>query len=138
VHPGPGYWVIHRALLRERGVALPGPPPATLIDPVTPAALGEAVTDVLHAWWAPMLTDPGRLHSWGYRCHAVLTMCRMLYTREHGTIVSKAVAADWAQANLPARFTPPIARARAWSAAASPDVDETRALVRYTLERRGG
>ena len=27
--------------------------------------------------------------AWGYRCYAVLTMCRMLYTLHHGAIVSK-------------------------------------------------
>lgn len=31
---------------------------------------------------------------------AILTMCRVLHTLEHGTIVSKPVAARWAQAKL--------------------------------------
>jgi hypothetical protein len=138
VHPEAGYWVLHRSLLREHGIAVVGPAPATLIDPVTPAQLLEAVASVLREWWAPMLVDPTRLRSWGYRGYAVLTMCRMLYTLQHGTIVSKSVAAGWARASLARRWTSLIDHARAWSATTPPDLDETLALIRYTLERIRG
>jgi hypothetical protein len=138
IHPEAGYWVLHRWVLREHGLALAGPAPAMLVDPVTSSALREAVANVLREWWAPMLADPTRLRSWGYRAYAVLTMCRMLYTLEHGRIVSKAVAAGWAKSNLPRRWTPVIDQARAWSVETPADFDETLALVRHTLERSRG
>ncbi len=135
VHQESGYWTIHRHVLRQHGVALAGPPPAALIDPVQPGELRQAVADILEEWWQPMLDDPTRLRSWGYRCYAVLTMCRMLYTLHHGTIVSKPVAARWAQSTLEPRWTPLIRDARAWSAAAAPDLTATLELIRHTHAR---
>jgi hypothetical protein len=55
VHQESGYWVIHRHILREHGVVLTGPPPRTLIDPVPPTELREAVLGILREWWMPML-----------------------------------------------------------------------------------
>ncbi|HEV8716188.1 MAG TPA: nucleotidyltransferase domain-containing protein, partial [Candidatus Binatia bacterium] len=57
VHQESGYWVIHRHMLREHGVVLAGPLPRTLIDPVQPAELREAVRGILREWWMPMLLD---------------------------------------------------------------------------------
>jgi hypothetical protein len=129
-----GYWVIHRHVLRERGVALAGPSPSTLIDPVGPDELREAVRGMLREWWAPMLTDGPLLRHDLYRCYAVLTMCRMLYTMRHGTIVTKPVAARWAQDALDGRWIPLIRQALAWSRDRSPDLEETLALIRLTCE----
>ena len=39
-----------------------------------------------------------------YRAYAVLTLCRILYSHEHGTIVSKRRAARWALKHLPERW----------------------------------
>lgn len=97
VHQETGYWVMHRHVLREHGVVLAGPLPQTLIDPVQPAELREAVRGILREWWMPMLTDGPLLQNPFYRCYAVLTMSRMLYTLRHGTIVTKPVAAKWVQ-----------------------------------------
>jgi hypothetical protein len=108
-------WVIHRHILREQSVALSGPPPAELIDPVTPDELREAVRGILFDWWEPMeLADPQRLRHLGYRYYAVQTMCRMLYTLKHGTIVSKPAAARWALAELDPRWHPLIEESLAW------------------------
>lgn len=73
--------------------------------------------------------------AWGYRCYAVLTMCRMLYTLHHGAIVSKPVAARWVEATLDPRWIPLIRDARAWSAAAPPDLTATLELIRHTHAR---
>jgi len=132
VHQESGYWIIHRQLLREHGVALAGPDPHTLIDPVHPDQVRRAAADVLREWWLPMLDDPTRLQSWGYRCYAVLTMCRMLYTLRHGTIVSKRFAARWAQDTLDPRWTNLVRDALAWSPTTPPDLKETLALIRST------
>jgi len=69
-----------------------------------------------------------------YRCYAVLTMSRMLYTIRHGAIVTKSFAARWAQEALDRRWTPLIQDALGWSREAPPDLEETRAYIRHTCE----
>jgi hypothetical protein len=135
VHQESGYWVIHRHVLREHGVALAGPEPSTLIDPVTPAQLRDAAAGTFREWWRPMLDDPARLQHWGYRAYAVLTMCRMLYTLSHGAIVSKRLAARWTQETLDSRWKGVIADALAWSPDRPPALTETLALIRYTSQQ---
>ena len=129
-----GYWVIHRHMLREHGVVLAGPLPRTLIDPVQPEELREAVCGILREWWMPMLVDGPLLQNSFYRCYAVLTMSRMLYTIRHGAIVTKPSAARWAQGALDRRWTPLIQHALAWSRDVPPDPEETLAFIRYTCE----
>lgn len=131
-HQENGYWVIHRHVLREHGVTLLGPEPRTLIDEVTAAQLRVATADTLREWWMPMVDDPTRLQHWGYRCYAVLTMCRMLYTLSHGAIVSKRSAARWTQKRLDVRWKHVIDAALAWSADRPPPLTETLELIRYT------
>jgi ADP-ribose pyrophosphatase YjhB (NUDIX family) len=128
-----GYWEIQRWLLREHGIAVAGPSLRDAIGPVGPDRLRAAVVDILREWWLPMVADPRRLSGsrFGYRCYAVLTMCRMLYTLAHGTVVTKPAAARWAAATLGPRWTPLIERALAWSPAAAPDLGETLALIRH-------
>ncbi len=102
VAPHGSDWIIQRYIIREQGVALVGPDPKTLIDPVSPDDIRRAVRGILQEWWFPMLDDPSWLrdHDSPYHAFAILTMCRSLYALEHGTIVSKPVAAKWAQGEL--------------------------------------
>jgi hypothetical protein len=39
-----------------------------------------------------------------YRAYATLTICRIMYTRAKGVVVSKPTAARWAMKQLPVRF----------------------------------
>ena len=137
VHQESGYWVIHRHMLREHGVVLAGPLPQTLINPVQPEELREAVRGILREWWMPMLIDGPLLQNSFYRCYAVLTMSRMLYTIRHGAIVTKPSAARWAQGALDRRWTPLIQQALAWSRDVPPDLEETLAYIRHTCECSG-
>jgi hypothetical protein len=107
-------WLVHRALLRERGITLAGPPPQTLVDPVSPTELRQAMLSVLSEWPAPLLQQPAKLGVWGLHTYVVVTLCRMLYTLHHGTVTSKAVAARWAQETLDSQWKPLIERAWAW------------------------
>ena len=134
VHQESGYWVIHRHMIREHGVVLVGPPPQTLIDRVQPAELREAVRGILRGWWMPMLLKGPLLQNSFYRCYAVLTMSRMLYTMRHGAVVSKPVAARWAQEALDPRWRTLIRDALAWSQHVAPDLDQTFAYIRHTCE----
>jgi len=92
-------WIIQRHVIREYGVVLEGPDPKSLIDPISPDEIRQSVLGVLEEWWFPMLNHPNWLSERGseYHAYAVLTMCRSLHTLKHGTIVSKPVAAKWAQ-----------------------------------------
>jgi hypothetical protein len=133
-------WVVQRHTLRERGVTLAGPAPRTLIEPVSPNDLRQAMREILRGWWAPMLNDPAHLNRRGYQSYAVLSLCRLLYTLQYGTVVSKPVAARWAQETLGESWIPLIERAvvgrrHPQSEAPTEDVRGTLALIRYTLER---
>lgn len=129
-------WVIQSHILREQGIVLAGPAPRDLIDPLAPDDLRRAMRSLLHEWWAPMLHDTVRLRSNEYQAYAILTMCRALYTLETGAIVSKPVAARWAQAALDARRAVLIKRALDWRAGMPLDMlDETLDFIQLTLER---
>jgi len=130
-------WVIQRHILREQGVVVTGPALQTLIDPVQPNDLRRAVLGFLHEWWSPMLHDPDpRLHSGEYQAYAVLTMCRALYTLQHGTVVSKSLAARWAQEALGERWSALIEWALARRHDAPPEyMKEILDFIQYTLER---
>jgi len=129
-------WIIQRAMLRESGVVVAGPPPASLIDPVSSEDVRGAVLGYLWEWWAPMLEDSERLQSGEYQAYAVLSMCRALYTLQHAAVASKQASADWAAQNLPAQFADLIEQALAWPAGEQPDrLEETLDLIRLTVER---
>lgn len=131
-------WVVHCFVLRERGIRLEGPHPRTLIDPVTPEDLQNAMRGVLRGWATRILDDPGLLDRRGYQAYAVLSLCRILYTLRFGDVASKPAAARWARETLGPRWTPVIERA--WTGRRHPDrmatvrdVHGTLALIREVL-----
>ncbi|MBZ0299750.1 MAG: DUF4111 domain-containing protein [Anaerolineae bacterium] len=129
-------WIIQRWVIREHGIALVGPDPHTFIDPVAPEALRGAVRGILREWWLPQVDDPFRLATSEYRAYAILTMCRSLYTLEHGAVVSKPAAGRWAQAALGEPRAALIGRALTWEPDTLPgSLDETLDFIRETLER---
>jgi len=132
-------WDIHRYILRERGITLVGPSMRDLIDLVSPARLRQAMLTLLPEWAAQILRESAQIEYRGYQSYTVFSLCRILYTLQYGTVVSKPVAARWAQATLSERWSPLIERAWAGrhnpdSEASSEDVDGTLEFVRYTLE----
>lgn len=132
------WWDTHRVILRERGITLVGPDPKTMVDPVAPDDLRRGMAQVVDEWSAPILKDPTKIAGRGYQSYSVLTLCRMLYTLQFGTVASKLAAADWAQATLGQEWGPLIERAVAGrhdpDHEASPeDIGGTLALLRYTL-----
>ena len=133
-------WITHRYVLREHGIPLAGPAPHTLIDPVGPDDLRRGMADLVDVWLTPLLNQPEVIRTRGYQSYIVLSLCRMLYTLECGTVVSKRVAADWAKAHRGQPWTALIERAwagrRGPDAPASPEeVNETLAFVRFVLAR---
>ena len=138
-----GGWVILRSNLCDRGITLAGPIPHTLINPVPVEELRQATLAILHGWAEPILTDFACINSRGYQCYIVLTLCRMLYTLQYGTIVSKPFAAQWAQAALKEPWASLIDKA--WAGRQDPqsemlpeDVAATLDFIRFTLKHDDG
>ena len=128
-------WIIERYIVREHGVIIDGPPPQTLIDPVTPDDLRYAARASLTNFWAQQVHGPDWLRPRNYQAFAILTMCRASYTLQHGTVASKVEAAHWARRTLPAPWPSLVERALAWLHDEQPDdMDDMLAFVRWTVE----
>jgi len=139
IMPHDSDWIIQRFILRERGKTIVGPEPKLLIDPVSSDALKWAVVDIMNNWIKGFLNDSSKLESHGYQSYTVLTLCRILHTFKHGTIVTKPVAANWAKENLGRRWKPLIERA--WLGRQNPgaksnpdDLNETLDFIRFVLQ----
>jgi predicted nucleotidyltransferase len=135
-------WIIHRYILRERGIMITGPDPKTLIDPVSPHDLRRAMLPLLHGWVSQMLHDPDEIIRRGYpSSYIVLTLCRILYTLQLGDVVSKPKAARWVQATVSESWKTFIDRVWVelqYNQPLTPDteaMDQTLDFIRYTLER---
>ncbi len=127
--------IIQRAILREHGLAIAGPAPRDLVDPVPPNDLRRASAGILHDWWLPQLQDQQRLVEREYQAYAVLTMCRILYTLSFGEVVPKPHAARWAKETLDICWTALIERALTWQPSDGiDDLGETLGFIRYTLK----
>jgi predicted nucleotidyltransferase len=131
-------WAIHRYILRERGITMTGPSPHTLIDPVPPDDLRQAMLPLLQGWATQILNHPNEINSRGYQSYTVLSLCRILYTLQMGGVVSKPFAAQWAKDTLGEKWAALIDRAWVgrqnpqWSAETE-DINGTLDLIRYAL-----
>jgi predicted nucleotidyltransferase len=132
-------WIIQRHVIRETSVVLDGPDPKKLIDFVSPDDIRNAVMEILHEWWFPMLGNPSWLRdkATGDRAFAVITMCRVLHALEHGTIVSKPKAIQWARTQLTDSWIKLIDKAVAVSNHKDQDVstEETLNFIKFIKEK---
>lgn len=132
-------WIIQRHVVRECGVVVEGPDPKSLIDSVSPDDIRGAVLGILTEWWFPMLDDPAwlREHDEAYRAFAIISMCRVMHALEHGTIVSKPKAVEWAKAGLDDPWKSLIEKAVAISNHEKLDMalDETLDFIRFTRKQ---
>ncbi len=129
-------WVIECYVLQEHGVVVDGPPPATLIDPISRDQLIDSVRATLRHDWSQHIVGPEWMHIRHEQAFVVLTMCRALYVLDRGELVSKPEAARWAQRHLAPEWRPLIERALAWRADATLDaaaLPETLRFLRFTL-----
>ena len=133
-------WIIQRSLLREQGITITGPDPASLIDPVSQEDLRWAAVEDINSWFKNFLDDPHMLQIRGYQSYTVLTLCRILHTFEHGTVISKPKAANWAKTSVDPKWIPLIENA--WEGRQNPnmpaspeDLSNTLEFIRYTLGR---
>lgn len=100
VTEGGAAWIINRYVLREKGITLFGPPPETLVDPISREELHQAMQEIIKEW-REWIKNTEVLRSRDYQAYAILTMCRALYTFKQGEFVSKKQAAFWAEKELP-------------------------------------
>lgn len=128
-------WVINNYILYTNGVVITGPPPQSIIEPVSSEELKDAVLTLLRDVWTPWQDNSDLFHRNEYQSYVVLTMCRSLYTLKHGTVVSKLRSAEWAITNLDRKWTELIQQALAWrDKDPSGDIEQTQEFIRYTLK----
>ena len=126
-------WLIERSVLREKGIALLGPDPKTLIDLISAEELRDAVRRRIREWaaWAADAPDPEWLLPRSHQSYTVKTMCRALYTLTFGELASKQKAAAWAVAVLPHPWPALIQLAIETGADETPDEATVAEVVRF-------
>jgi len=131
-------WVINRHILYTSGVVITGPPLQTIIDPIRPEELKEAVLASLRDDWTPWAYNSDLFLGTGYQPFVVLSICRTLYTLEHGTVASKLRSAEWVIANSDRKWTKIIKQAITWHDGNPPgDIEQTQEFMRYVLKEAG-
>src|SRR2546423_981333 len=134
--------LVVRWVVRERGVMLAGPSPATLLDPVPVDALRQEIRATMRDWGQQILDDPDRYRNRFYQGYIVLNYCRMLHDLVEGRPGSKRAGAAWAKTTLDPAWSGLIDRA--WDGRPDPavavrepanfaDYDSTLQFVKYVI-----
>jgi hypothetical protein len=134
--------VVVRWVVREHGVALAGPRPETLVDPIPVAALRQDITQTISGWGQEILANTERFNNRFYQTFIVLNYCRMLHDLQTGFPGSKRAGAEWAKTALDPAWAGLIERA--WDGRPSPalsvrqpadpaDFRSTLEFVRYAI-----
>ena len=101
----------------KSGVVLYGPRPESFVPEITDEILFQALKREVGYLREEMIEKPESV--WRdvpmYRAYAVLTLCRILYSFEYGTIVSKRRAAKWTLKRLPEEWHEIILQALAFN-----------------------
>jgi hypothetical protein len=92
--------IVVRWVVREHGVALAGPEPGTLVDPIPIEMLRREIMEVMTGWGQQILADPEQYNNRFYQTFIVLSYCRMLHDLHNGFPGSKRAGAEWAKAAL--------------------------------------
>ncbi len=135
--------VVVRWTVREHGVALAGPKPETLVDPMPVRALHKDIMATIIDWGEQILADPQRINNRFYQSFAVLSYCRMFHDLQAGTVGSKRAGAEWAKATLDLRWAGLIDRA--WDGRPNPalsgrqladpsELEKTLEFIEYVIE----
>ena len=135
--------IVVRWTLREHGVALVGPNPASLIDPIPVVLLRRDILTTINDWGQQILANPEQYNNRFYQGFITLNFCRMLYDLYSGDTGSKLAGANWAKENLDPSRAGLIDRA--WSTRPDPatsvrqpadprEYRRTLAFVQYVME----
>ena len=102
----------------KNGRVLFGQSPRTFVPPITRAILFRALEREVRYLREELIEKPRS--KWRdvpfYRAYAVMSVCRILYSLNRGTIASKPRAARWAMKHLPKKFNLIIVQALAHDA----------------------
>jgi hypothetical protein len=138
-------WAFQCWTLRERGLAIAGPPPRMLVDPIPAREMRAAVAAIAGEWLDAARHDPTWLPWLRQRRHhafVIQTLCRMLYSLATGEVTSKPRAIEWARQALGApwaAFIKPSLATRHQAGTLTPgEVDGAIAFIHYTFERSQG
>ena len=132
-----------RWVVRERGVALAGPAPGTLVDPIPVGTLRAEIAQTIGEWGREILVEPARFSNRFYQGYIVLNYCRMLHDLHTGFPGSKKAGADWAKTALDPAWAGLIDRG--WSGRPNPahsvrqpadpvEFERTLDFVRYAIQ----
>ena len=130
--------------LRECGVALTGPDPEALVDPVGPEILRARMRQDARTFLADLLSWINLDIAWAQR-YAVTTLCRILYTFNEGRVASKKASLLWAKGHVDPQWSPLIQQALddrclGWDPQEPPrpgSVEQTLAFLEYVQHRVG-
>ena len=136
------HWILERWVVREHGIALLGPDPHSLIDPISSDELRAAVRARLRDWadWADQPDDPDWLLPRSHHAYVVETMCRALATLARGELLTKPGAVAWALGSLSEPWRATVARSQAWRADSTSDpaiIPEVMRFVHWAAAEAG-
>src|SRR5882762_8770170 len=134
--------LVVRWVVREHGVTLAGPSPATLVPPVPVDALRQEIRATIRDWGGQILQDPDRYRNRFHQGFIVLSYCRMMHDLVQGRPGSKRAGAAWAKTTLDPAWSALIDRA--WGGRPNPaaavresadhtDFDSTLRFVKYVI-----
>ena len=113
-------------IVRGGGLALVGPSPTEMLDPIPRADLDRAMVDAIPDLLADLDSDTRNV---------ILTLARIWATMATGEILPKDAAAEWASVRLPTQHQAVLAHARAIYLGEAPERwDDLQALVRPHTE----
>ena len=112
--------IVVRWVVREHGIALTGPDPATLVDPIPIDVLRAEMRATMRDWGADILAHPEPYRNRFYQGFIVLNYCRMLHDLIEGRPGSKRAGATWAKTVLDPEW--PALIDRAWGGRHNPAV----------------
>ena len=133
-----------RWVTRERGITVAGPPPETLIDPVSTEALRQEVYQVMQTYGQPYITGEQDFKNRWQQSFMIVLFARMLHTLATGEIHSKPAAVQWVQQTLDERWHSVVQQAHEdrnapyYLTSYAPDPalsDPARAFIRYTIQK---
>lgn len=136
--PDPPYgneWLLNLFVLRERGVALIGPEPATILPRVDIADVRAASARDLFEERLPTVGDLAFYGDPHQQAYTVLTICRILHRARHDEVASKRVAAAWVKQEYGEPWASLVDRAERWAHGeelATPE--EVTAFIRFAAD----
>lgn len=93
-------WLINLYVIRQNGISVLGPDAKTLIPDISLAEYKEAIKHKAISW-QDVLDEYTPLSTRGSVAYAIFTLCRAMYSYEHGEQASKIQSAQWVISQFP-------------------------------------